>query len=156
MRERRDDIPVLAGHFMKRSAEAAGLPIRELGADAMAAMQAYEWPGNLRELRNVIDRLLIMTPGNQHEPIRAEMLPPEVGTISAPVLHWDRSGELMGMPLREAREIFEREYLVAQVTRFGGNISRTASFIGMERSALHRKLKSLGVTGADKSQGYDA
>lgn len=143
--ERREDIPVLARHFLKRSAEAAGLPVREIGEDAMAALQSHDWKGNVRQLRNVIDWLLIMAPGDASEPIRCEMLPPEISGITSTVLQWERGGEIMTLPLREARELFEREYLTAQVTRFGGNISRTAAFVGMERSALHRKLKSLGL-----------
>ncbi|MCG5241173.1 sigma-54-dependent transcriptional regulator [Azospirillum doebereinerae] len=150
--ERREDIPFLARHFMQRSAEASGLPIREFGEDAMAALQAYDWPGNVRQLRNVVDWLLIMAQGDPKEPIRADTLPPEIGAITPTVLKWDKGGEIMGLPLREAREVFEREYLLAQVTRFGGNISRTASFVGMERSALHRKLKSLGVHGSEKGK----
>ncbi|PWC32371.1 sigma-54 dependent transcriptional regulator [Azospirillum sp. TSO35-2] len=152
--ERREDIPVLARHFMQRSAEASGLPIREFGEDAMAALQAYDWPGNVRQLRNVVDWLLIMAQGDPKEPIRADTLPPEIGAITPTVLKWDKGGEIMGLPLREAREVFEREYLLAQVTRFGGNISRTASFVGMERSALHRKLKSLGVHGSEKGKMF--
>jgi two-component system nitrogen regulation response regulator NtrX len=150
--ERREDIPILARAFMARSAAAAGLPMRELGEDALAALQAYDWPGNVRQLRNVMDWLLIMATGDPRDPIRADMLPPEIGAITPTVLKWEKGGEIMGLPLREAREVFEREYLLAQVTRFGGNISRTASFVGMERSALHRKLKSLGVHGSDKAQ----
>lgn len=150
--ERREDIPHLARHFMQRSAEGSGLPIREFGEDAMAALQAYDWPGNVRQLRNVVDWLLIMAQGDVKEPIRADTLPPEIGAITPTVLKWDKGGEIMGLPLREAREVFEREYLLAQVTRFGGNISRTASFVGMERSALHRKLKSLGVHGSEKGK----
>jgi two-component system nitrogen regulation response regulator NtrX len=145
LRERREDIPLLARHFMSRSAETSGLPSREFGEDAMAALQAYEWPGNVRQLRNVIDWLLIMAPGEVREQIRADMLPNEIGSIAPAVVKWDKGGEIMSLPLRDAREVFEREYLIAQVTRFGGNISRTAAFVGMERSALHRKLKSLGV-----------
>ncbi|PWC65858.1 helix-turn-helix domain-containing protein, partial [Azospirillum sp. TSH20] len=151
---RREDIPVLARHFMQRSAEASGLPVREFGEDAMAALQAYDWPGNVRQLRNVVDWLLIMAQGDPKEPIRADTLPPEIGAITPTVLKWDKGGEIMGLPLREAREVFEREYLLAQVTRFGGNISRTASFVGMERSALHRKLKSLGVHGSEKGKMF--
>ncbi|BBK31955.1 two-component system nitrogen regulation response regulator NtrX [Stella humosa] len=151
LRERREDIPVLARHFMARSAETSGLPPRVLGEDALAALQAYEWPGNVRQLRNVIDWLLIMAPGDGREPIRADMLPSEIGSTTPAVLRWDKAGEIMTLPLREAREVFERQYLLAQLTRFGGNISRTASFVGMERSALHRKLKSLGVNGDERS-----
>jgi two-component system nitrogen regulation response regulator NtrX len=150
LRERREDIPLLARHFMARACEAARLAPREFGEDAMAALQAYTWPGNVRQLRNVIDWLLIMAPGEVHEPVRAEMLPNEITAIAPTVVKWDKGGEIMTLPLRDAREVFEREYLIAQVTRFGGNISRTAAFVGMERSALHRKLKSLGVFGTDR------
>jgi two-component system, NtrC family, nitrogen regulation response regulator NtrX len=147
MAERREDIPILARHFMKRSAETLGLPPREIGEDAMVTLQSHEWPGNVRQLRNVVEQLLIMAPGEPSGAIRADMLPSEL-TASAPLtLRPDGASEIMTLPLRDAREVFEREYLIAQVTRFGGNISRTAEFIGMERSALHRKLKSLGVTG---------
>ncbi|WP_119678383.1 nitrogen assimilation response regulator NtrX [Indioceanicola profundi] len=151
LRDRRDDIPLLARHFMQKTAEAQGLPLRTFGEDAMAALQAYDWPGNVRQLRNVVEWLLIMVSGSPTEPIRADMLPPEIGAITPTVLKWEKGGEIMGLPLREAREVFEREYLLAQVTRFGGNISRTAAFVGMERSALHRKLKSLGVHGSEKN-----
>src|SRR6266478_4542976 len=150
LRERREDIPLLARHFMTRTAEASGLTPREFGEDAMAALQAYEWPGNVRQLRNAVDWLLIMAPGEVREPIRADMLPAEIGAIAPAVVKWDKGGEIMSLPLRDAREVFEREYLLAQVTRFGGNISRTAAFVGMERSALHRKLKSLGVFGNER------
>jgi two-component system, NtrC family, nitrogen regulation response regulator NtrX len=150
LRERREDIPLLARHFMARSSEAARLVPRELGEDAMAALQAYSWPGNVRQLRNVIDWLLIMAPGDASEPVRADMLPSEITAIAPSVVKWDKGSEIMTLPLRDAREVFEREYLIAQVTRFGGNISRTAAFVGMERSALHRKLKSLGVFGNDR------
>ena len=150
--ERREDIPLLARHFMAQSADGQGLPKREIGEDAMAALQAYTWPGNVRQLRNVVDWLLIMTGGDADQPIRADMLPPEIGAITPAVLKWEKGGEIMGLALRDARELFEREYLLAQVNRFGGNISRTAEFVGMERSALHRKLKSLGVHGSDRPQ----
>jgi two-component system nitrogen regulation response regulator NtrX len=151
LRDRREDIPVLARHFMTRGAEAARVPPRELGEDALAALQAYPWPGNVRQLRNVIDWLLIMAPGDPQEPIRADMLPNEITAIAPTVVKWDKGSEIMTLPLRDAREVFEREYLLAQVTRFGGNISRTAAFVGMERSALHRKLKSLGVMGNERA-----
>ena len=145
LKERRDDIPVLAEHFMARAAEGSGQRLREISEDAMAALQTYDWPGNVRELRNIIERLLIMAPGGIDDPIRADMLPAEFDAKFAAARHSERSTEIMGLPLKNAREIFEREYLLAQVSRFGGNISRTAAFVGMERSALHRKLKSLGV-----------
>ena len=147
--ERREDIPLLATHFLGRAAEVSGMPARALGEDAMAALQAYAWPGNVRQLRNAMEWLLIMAPGEAGEPIRADQLPPEITSATPNVLRWEKGGEIMGLPLRDAREMFEREYLLAQVTRFGGNISRTANFIGMERSALHRKLKLLGVHGGN-------
>jgi two-component system, NtrC family, nitrogen regulation response regulator NtrX len=150
LRERREDIPLLARHFMARGAEAARIPPREFGEDALAALQAYPWPGNVRQLRNVVDWLLIMTPGDGGETVHADTLPNEITAIAPTVVKWDKGSEIMTLPLRDAREVFEREYLLAQVTRFGGNISRTAAFVGMERSALHRKLKSLGVFGNDR------
>ncbi|WP_445678453.1 nitrogen assimilation response regulator NtrX [Radicibacter daui] len=154
--DRRDDIPMLARSFMTRAAQISGIQPREFGEDALAALQAYTWPGNVRQLRNVVDWLLIMTPAEHEGPLRADMLPPEIGAITPAVLQWEKGGEIMGLPLREARELFEREYLLAQVTRFGGNISRTAAFVGMERSALHRKLKSLGVHGGADRGGLRA
>jgi two-component system, NtrC family, nitrogen regulation response regulator NtrX len=149
-RERREDIPLLVRYFLERSAEASGIARRQIAEDAVAALQAYDWPGNVRHLRNVVDWLLIMAPGGPADAIRADMLPPEIGAAAPVTLNLDRGVEIMGMALREAREMFEREYLLAQVNRFGGNISRTASFIGMERSALHRKLKLLGVSQAER------
>lgn len=155
--ERREDIPMLVDHFMARSAAMAGLARRPVGDDAIAALQAYEWPGNVRQLSNVVDWLLIMAPGEAGEPVRADALPPEISATTPLVPHWEKGSEIMSLPLREAREIFEREYLRAQVTRFGGNISRTATFVGMERSALHRKLKTLGVPNDDtRPQKFDA
>ena len=145
--ERREDIPLIAEHFLAYAAESSGTATRVLGEDAMAAIQSYDWPGNVRQLRNSMEWLLIMAQGNPADPIRADMLPPEITSSAPSVLRWEKSGEIMKLPLRDAREMFEREYLIAQVTRFGGNISRTAGFIGMERSALHRKLKLLGVHG---------
>ncbi|MEE8507313.1 MAG: sigma-54 dependent transcriptional regulator [Kiloniellales bacterium] len=150
LRNRRDDIPELVEYFMARAAEVAGLPPRRINEDAMATLQTYEWPGNVRQLRNVIDWILIMAPGSPAEPVRAEMLPPDIGSIS-PALGGANSGvEMMALPLREARGVFERQYLEAQVLRFGGNISRTATFVGMERSALHRKLRSLGINAPER------
>ena len=143
--ERREDIPDLVHHFVEHISRATGLPQRAIGADAMAVLQAHDWPGNLRQLRNNMERLLILARGDAAEAITAEMLPAEIGEM-LPTTPGRAGGEhLMSLPLRDAREIFEREYLTAQVNRFGGNISRTAEFVGMERSALHRKLKSLGV-----------
>jgi two-component system nitrogen regulation response regulator NtrX len=156
LRDRREDIPLLAAYFMDRAASAAGLPPRTLADDALAALQAYDWPGNVRQLRNVIEWVLIMASGDPHTPIKADMLPPELGAVVPTTLKGDRSAEIMALPLREARELFERQYLLAQVTRFGGNISRTAAFVGMERSALHRKLKSLGVHSGERSPMLDS
>ncbi len=144
--DRREDIPDLARYFMERGARTAGIPPRSLAEDAVTALQTHPWPGNARQLRNVIDWLLIMAPGSSNDPVRADMLPADLSTDTPQMLRLERSDEIMMLPLRDAREMFEREYLMAQVIRFGGNISRTAEFVGMERSALHRKLKSLGVT----------
>ncbi len=148
---RRDDIPLLFSHFAERAAAASGMPCRRLAEDALAALQAYDWPGNVRQLRNVAEWILIMAPGNGQDLVRPDMLPPDIVANTPEPLRWDRSGEALGLPLREARERFEREYLIAQVDRFGGNVSRTAQFVGMERSALHRKLKTLGVAPAGRS-----
>ncbi len=144
--ERREDIPELAADLLKRVADATGLATRTIGEDTLAALQGHDWPGNVRQLRNVIERLLILAPSGGG-PIRADVLPNDVSEDAPSVLRWEKGGEIMQLPLRDAREVFEREYLLAQVTRFGGNISRTATFVGMERSALHRKLKSLGLHG---------
>jgi two-component system nitrogen regulation response regulator NtrX len=146
--ERRDDIPVLVTHFMKRLSAAGGLPMRTIGDDAMAVLQTHGWPGNVRQLRNIVERLLILASDDVTEAVTADLLPTDLGAGMAGA----KSGDLViSLPLREAREIFERDYLMAQINRFGGNISRTAAFIGMERSALHRKLKSLGVGGSAQS-----
>ena len=141
--ERREDIPALVSHFFARYGNENGLAPPEISPEAMAALQAYEWPGNVRQLRNVVERTVILAPRDRLARIEADMLPGEI-------LNAESGGEmagsaLMGVPLREARESFEREYLRVQIRRFSGNISKTASFIGMERSALHRKLKLLGM-----------
>lgn len=143
--QRREDIPLLVKRFIERAADASGLPPRRFSEDAMATLQAYEWPGNVRQLRNAVDWILIMAQGGPEEPVRAEMLPPDIGSIAPTVGRGEGAMEMMSLPLREARGVFEKQYLEAQVMRFGGNISRTASFVGMERSALHRKLRSLGI-----------
>ncbi|MGD9814017.1 MAG: sigma-54-dependent transcriptional regulator [Hyphomonadaceae bacterium] len=142
--ERREDIPELAGYFVGRLAGMTGVPPRQIGEDALAALQAADWPGNVRQLRNVIERILILATGDIATPVTVDALPPEAWPSAGFSKH-DGLQEVIGLPLRDARERFEREYLNVQITRFGGNISRTAAFIGMERSALHRKLKSLGV-----------
>jgi two-component system nitrogen regulation response regulator NtrX len=129
---------------MKRLSATSGLQMREIGDDALAVLQAHNWPGNVRQLRNIVERLLILATDDAEQAISADLLPSDLGSSA----QWNGNGKgelVISLPLREAREIFERDYLLAQINRFGGNISRTAAFIGMERSALHRKLKSLGV-----------
>jgi two-component system nitrogen regulation response regulator NtrX len=151
--ERREDIAELVDYFIDRISAAQGMPRRLLGEDAIATLQVHPWPGNVRQLRNNIERLLILASGDPSEPITAEMLPAEVAQAgSAGSVGPER---IIALPLRDAREVFEREYLSAQILRFGGNISRTAAFIGMERSALHRKLKSLGVAPARGDEGEE-
>ncbi|MCB1362996.1 MAG: sigma-54-dependent Fis family transcriptional regulator [Rhodobacteraceae bacterium] len=146
--ERREDIPLLAEHFIAACHAGQGLPLRPLSEEAVALMQTMIWPGNVRQLKNLVERVLILGEGNG--PIEARELPNDDDKVAEEgrvVL----SGALATLPLREAREAFEREYLLTQINRFGGNISRTASFVGMERSALHRKLKSLGVVTTSKA-----
>lgn len=150
LRDRRPDIPDLARHFMARAATRDGLPARGFSEEALAALQAYDWPGNVRELANVIHRMLIMAPAGPGEELTAKMVPPVILGDEAMLPRFEKGGEIMALPLREAREMFEREYLTAQVDRFGGNVSKTAEFVGMERSALHRKLKLLGLTGSER------
>jgi two-component system nitrogen regulation response regulator NtrX len=129
---------------MEQISQSTGLPKRQIGPDAMAVLQLHDWPGNVRQLRNNVERLMILAGGEADAVIDASMLPQDVGAMVPNMPHG--GGEhLMGLPLREAREVFEREYLIAQINRFGGNISRTSEFVGMERSALHRKLKALGI-----------
>lgn len=141
--ERREDIPMLVDHFFARFAADQGVAPPEVSVEAMAALQSYEWPGNVRQLRNVVERTIILTPRDKLARIEADMLPAEI--LSGRMNGDTGISTLMGAPLREARENFEREYLRVQIKRFSGNISKTASFIGMERSALHRKLKLLGM-----------
>jgi two-component system, NtrC family, nitrogen regulation response regulator NtrX len=143
--ERREDIAELVDYFIETLSASQGLPKRRLGEDAIAVLQVHPWPGNVRQLRNNVERLLILATGDLDQPISADMLPQEVAATGGSSMGTERT---IALPLREAREVFEREYLAAQIMRFGGNISRTAAFIGMERSALHRKLKSLGVSPA--------
>jgi two-component system nitrogen regulation response regulator NtrX len=143
--ERREDIPELVQYFLKSAAASMGVPPRRVGSDAMAVLESHDWPGNIRQLRNNVERLMILALGDPNAEISASMLPAEVGALVPAVPSGIGGEKLLSLPLREAREAFERDYLVAQISRFGGNISRTAEFIGMERSALHRKLKSLGV-----------
>ena len=142
--DRRDDIPSLVEHYLARYAAERRVRSPDMATDAMAALQAYEWPGNVRQLRNVIERTMILAPGDRIGRIDLDMLPPEI--IGRSSQDGVSQTAIMGAPLREARESFEREYLKVQIKRFSGNISRTATFIGMERSALHRKLKLLGIS----------
>jgi two-component system nitrogen regulation response regulator NtrX len=143
--ERREDIPELVQYFMDQISHATGLPVRRIASDALAVLQSHDWPGNVRQLRNNVERLMILAGGDPEAEVGADMLPQDVGSMVPNMPHGDGGEHLMGLPLREAREAFEREYLRAQISRFGGNISRTAEFVGMERSALHRKLKALGM-----------
>ena len=142
--ERREDIPYLIEEFMHQTGKQTGIRPPAIADDAMAVLQSHAWPGNVRQLRNAVERLMIMSRDSGGEPITAEKLPPEIQE-DMPRTPTNSDQHIMAMPLREAREVFEKEYLAAQIGRFGGNISRTAEFIGMERSALHRKLKTLGV-----------
>ena len=152
LKERREDVPALARHFLARSAETSGIPNRELSTDALTALQAYDWPGNVRQLRNLMDWLLIMAPGGRAPTRSAPRCCRRRSAPAAPALfNADPSADIMALPLREARDLFETQYLQAQLLRFGGNISRTAGFVGMERSALHRKLKQLGIGSEDRA-----
>ncbi len=143
--ERRDDIAELASYFVERIAETSGLSCRTFSPEALAVLQSMDWPGNIRQLRNIVERILILSPAELGRAISVEELPRDQ-TGASPQSGKGTSADLVGLSLRDAREQFEREYLSLQITRFNGNISRTAEFIGMERSALHRKLKALGVT----------
>jgi two-component system nitrogen regulation response regulator NtrX len=143
--ERREDIPHLVDYFMDQISQSTGLPKRKIGPDAMAVLQLHDWPGNVRQLRNNVERLMILAGGDVDAAITADMLPQDVGSMVPAMPNGNGGEQIMGLPLREAREVFEREYLMAQINRFSGNISRTSEFVGMERSALHRKLKALGI-----------
>ena len=149
--ERREDIPTLASGFLDALSTATGRPQFTLGDDAIAALQSYDWPGNVRQLKNIMERVVIMGPDEPGAVITSEDLPQEITTRSGDLLQTGGNNSIMTTPLREAREAFEREYLKVQINRFSGNISRTAAFIGMERSALHRKLKSLGLSGKQEA-----
>ena len=142
--ERREDVPLLVEAFMEQIGRQSGIRSCSIGDDAMAVLQAHDWPGNIRQLRNNIERLMILSRAEEGTVITADMLPAEIGEL-LPSVGGNSGKHMMSLPLKEAREAFEREYLVAQIGRFGGNISRTAEYVGMERSALHRKLKMLGI-----------
>ncbi len=147
LKERREDVPPLVQLFLDQIARMHNLKSLAIGEDAIAVLQAQDWPGNARQLRNSIERLLILIKDAPPENgvITAQLLPSDIGEVLPTVGDTDESAHLMSLPLREAREVFERQYLLAQIERFGGNISKTAEFVGMERSALHRKIKSLGL-----------
>lgn len=147
LKARREDVPHLIEIFIAQTCRAHSLPPIAVGQDALAVLQGQDWPGNARQLRNAIERLLILTRDAPPEDgmITAAMLPPDIGEVLPTVGDADDAAHLMSLPLREAREVFERQYIMAQIERFGGNISKTAQFVGMERSALHRKIKSLGL-----------
>jgi two-component system nitrogen regulation response regulator NtrX len=147
LKERREDVPPLVDLFLDQIARMHNLKSLSIGPDAIAVLQAQDWPGNARQLRNSIERLLILIKDSPPEngQITAQLLPSDIGEVLPTVGDTDESAHLMSLPLREAREVFERQYLLAQIERFGGNISKTAEFVGMERSALHRKIKSLGL-----------
>ena len=152
LRDRREDIPELARFFIEEAAEGAGMPRREIGGDAMAMLQSFDWPGNVRQLRNFVEWLLIMAPTPPDRPIGAEVIPAALRPAAGHAHALAGPADLMTLPLRDARRQFERDYLRAQVARFGGNVSRTAQFVGMERSALHRKLRSLGMLDRENSE----
>ncbi|MGH6818585.1 MAG: sigma-54-dependent transcriptional regulator [Methylovirgula sp.] len=143
--EHREDIPALIEFFMEQISTTTGLPRRKIAGEAMAVLQSHDWPGNIRQLRNNVERLMILASGDPEAELTSDMLPSEIGALVPSTPNGAGGEKLMSLPLRDAREVFEREYLIAQINRFSGNISRTAEFIGMERSALHRKLKSLGI-----------
>jgi two-component system, NtrC family, nitrogen regulation response regulator NtrX len=149
--ERREDIPDLVMHFVRRLALVRGRRAPGLSEEALAVLQAYDWPGNVRQLRNIVERTLIMAPEEDSQVISAASLPVELNAPTSRLLGGEDASSVMSVPLREAREVFEREYLRVQIRRFSGNISRTAAFIGMERSALHRKMRSLGLNDMDRS-----
>ncbi|MDF2368735.1 sigma-54 dependent transcriptional regulator [Sneathiella sp.] len=155
LKERPEDIGPLARYFVERFSKSAGLPPRKIGEDAIATLQASSWPGNVRQLKNVIEQIMILATGDKSAPITANMVPADAGAAKSVMIGQNDNTEIMALPLREARERFEKEYLEAQINRFGGNISRTASFVGMERSALHRKLKTLGVSNGERKRSSE-
>ncbi len=150
LNERREDIPLLCDFYLSQISEALQLQKKDFSDDAIAALQAYDWPGNIRQLKNVVEWVLVMSVEDDHAQIQSALLPREIFSSTPAVMTPEVNTDIMSMKLREAREVFERQYLMAQINRFGGNISRTASFIGMERSALHRKLKSLDLASEEK------
>jgi two-component system nitrogen regulation response regulator NtrX len=154
--DRREDIPELLRYFARHYSQSSGQALRAIGEDAVAILQMHNWPGNVRQLRNNVERLLILAGGDADSEITAAMLPAEIGSAVPAVTRPAGNEQLMALPLREARELFERDYIAAQLSRFGGNISRTSNFVGMERSALHRKIKLLGITAASRLDEAEA
>jgi two-component system, NtrC family, nitrogen regulation response regulator NtrX len=150
--ERREDIVDLVEHFVKQYSAVSGQPRRTIAQDALAILQMHEWPGNVRQLRNNVERLLILVGGDAGTEITAAMMPADLDATIATQVNGAGAEHLMAMPLRDAREAFERDYLAAQLGRFGNNISKTAAFVGMERSALHRKLKLLGIGASARAE----
>ncbi len=147
--DRIDDIPVLAKYFAVKLSSINGLANREFTDDSLTFLQGMNWPGNIRQLKNIIERVLIL--GNPSDQISSdELILSEAKPQNNDDVINSISPELASMSLREARESFERDYLLLQINRFGGNISKTATFVEMERSALHRKLKSLGINSGHK------
>ncbi len=149
LRERRDDIALLVKYFIKKSSRTLGVPARPVADDLVTALEIYDWPGNVRQLKNLVEWLLIMAKGGINDPLTAAMLPAEIVDRTANKDGLDVNVNMMGLPLRAAREMFEKQYLKAQLDRFNSNISKTAAFIGMERSAFHRKLKLLNISNSE-------
>jgi two-component system nitrogen regulation response regulator NtrX len=156
LRERITDVPLLAKHFMEQAAAAHNVPVRVFSTEAIVMLQSYSWPGDIQQLKNVIDWVLIMSGTDSREPIQSHHIPSEIIQGNTFSKSWQtKTADIVVLPLREAREAFEREYLLTQVQRFSGNISQTARFVGMERSALHRKLRALGVDGKNTVEEFD-
>ncbi|MDB2523589.1 hypothetical protein N9X88_05955 [Alphaproteobacteria bacterium] len=154
LNKRRDDIPYLVEHFVRILAAQMNMPEREASHDVMAVLQSHNWPGNVRQLRNCIEHMMLSAHAVDSEGLSIDHLPREILSDTDVAEDVGESRHIMSLPLRDARECFERDYLVAQIERFSGNISRTAEFVGMERSALHRKMKSLGISGGNHAKSH--
>ena len=148
LENRREDIPILANHFVKLLNYSEGLPLRSFSEGALTKLQTMSWPGNIRQLRNAVEQILILGPYNSE--IDSSELPESKQIDKNNTGNSVFEDEFINLSLRDAREVFEREYLMAQINRFGGNISKTAIFVGMERSALHRKMKTLAIVSENK------
>jgi two-component system nitrogen regulation response regulator NtrX len=154
LNKRRDDIPFLVEHFVRILAAQMNMPEREASHDVMAVLQSHNWPGNVRQLRNCIEHMMLSAHAADSEGLSIDHLPREILSDTDVAEDVGESRHIMSLPLRDARECFERDYLVAQIERFSGNISRTAEFVDMERSALHRKMKSLGISGGNHAKSH--